>query len=61
MEIGIKFMELYTTRIQNLVSKFLLPYYFQALKKASPTDNEVLYSICLFDTYLDLAGQDQFI
>lgn len=60
MEIGIKFMELFKVKIENLVISTILPIFHNVMKKKSPSENEVLYAICLFDTFLDLASEEKF-
>ena len=60
MEIGIKFMEIFKDKSENLVIKTILPIYNDVMNKKNPKGNEVLYSICLFDTFLEFASQEKF-
>jgi len=56
MEIGIKFFEIFKEKIEDLVISTIFPTFINVMKKRNPTENEVLYSICFFCTYLDLVS-----
>jgi len=53
-------MELFKDLVQDNIYKHILPTFSQVLRRQSPTENEILYSICIFDTYIDLSSKDKF-
>lgn len=60
MEIAGKLMEIYQDKIENLLANGVVPYYYNYMQNKNATDNEILYCVCLFVSFMDYCSLELF-
>ena len=59
MDITGKLLKIYREKVEGLVGNGIAPYYYKFFKgtEASVSNNEILYTVCLFDDILEYCSQ----
>ena len=53
MEITGTLIKLYKQNIENVIFTNIVPYYYKAFNNTAASENELLYTICIFDDVLE--------
>ena len=53
MELAINVLKLYREQCEGVLFQNIVPQYYNIFKSKSPTQNELLYAVCLFSETLE--------
>lgn len=56
MEISCKAIKLDKNLTESIIVNNNIPFYYNNLKNANATDNEILYAVCIFDELLEFCS-----
>ena len=58
MELSGILVKMYKEKVENIIEQYIIPDYYKMFTNKNATENEILYSSCIFGEFLEFCSMN---